>query len=502
MRWKVVVGNLGSILKLFGFAFLIPVIPAFWYQEAPLFFGFLPYNALVFLFMTSFTISLGYPAEAFGRPEDFHHDEAIVLVSFTWLILALLSAIPFLMSYTLLSPIDAFFEAMSGMTTTGATVFSVENTESALFLGNQPKSVLLWRAVLQWFGGMGIIVLSVAILTKLSSGGLSLLSAESPGPTITRLKPKIKETAKVLWFLYCLFTLLLIILLLGARVSLYDAVYHAFTTLPTGGFSPHTQSVAYFSSTVQWIFIFFMIIAGMNFSLHYQAFKGNIRKVFKNTEFQAYLAIITGSTIAITLFISAADIPLRDALFQAVSVMTTTGYSTAAFDAWPDFLRMILLLLMFIGGSAGSTGGGIKVLRIVLIFKMVKRKIKEFAKPRRVMVVRMGDSVVDEKTLSTIAMFFCAYLILFVIGAFVMAALGLDMISAIGASATSLGNVGPGFGLVASDFRAVPPVGRLFMAIFMWIGRLEIFTAVVLFSPELYKKKKLRSLLTFDFRRT
>ncbi len=494
MRWKVVVGNLGSILKLFGFAFLLPVIPAFWYQEAPVFFGFLPYNAFVFFFMASFTITLGYPAEAFGRPEDFHHDEAIVLVSFTWLILALLSAIPFLMSYTISSPIDAFFEAMSGMTTTGATVLTFPLEQHA-------KSVLLWRAALQWFGGMGIIVLSVAILTKLSSGGLSLLSAESPGPTITRLKPKIKETAKVLWFLYCLFTVMLIILLLGARVSLYDAVYHAFTTLPTGGFSPHSNSVAYFSSTVQWIFIFFMIIAGMNFSLHYQAFKGNIKKVFKNTEFRAYLAIIIGSTVAISFFISAADIPIRDALFQAVSVMTTTGYTSTAFDAWPDFLRMILLLLMFVGGSAGSTGGGIKVLRIVIIFKMVKRKLKEFVKPRRVMVVRMGDSVIDETTLNTIAMFFCAYLILFSIGAFVMAALGLDMISAISASATSLGNVGPAFGMVASDFRAVPPAGRLFMAIFMWIGRLEIFTAVVLFSPELYKKKKLRSLLSFDFRR-
>ncbi len=502
MRWKVVVGNLGAILKLFGFAFFVPVFPAIWYQEAPIFFGFLPYNALVFMFMASFTITLGYPAEKFGRPEDFYHNEAIVLVSFTWLILALLSALPFLMTQTLSSPVDAFFEAMSGMTTTGATVFSVENPASPLFLANQPKSVLLWRAVLQWFGGMGIIVLSVAILTKLTSGGLSLLSAESPGPTITRLRPKIKETAKTLWFLYSLFTLMLIILLLGARVSLYDAIYHSFTTLPTGGFSPHSNSIAHFSSIVQWIFIFFMIIAGMNFSLHYQAFEGNIRKVFKNTEFRAYLFIIITSTVIITFLISAAEIPLRDALFQAVSIMTTTGYTTAAFDAWPDILRMILLLLMFIGGSAGSTGGGMKVLRIVLIFKMVKRKIKEFAKPRRVMVVRMGDSVVDEDTLSTIAMFFCAYILLFVIGAFVMTALGLDMISAISASATSLGNVGPGLGMVASDFRAVRPAGRLFMALFMWIGRLEIFTAVVLFNPSLYKKRKLRNLLSFDFRKT
>ncbi|MFP3871747.1 MAG: TrkH family potassium uptake protein [Candidatus Aenigmatarchaeota archaeon] len=494
MRWKVVIGNLGSILKLFGFAFLIPVIPALWYQELPMIFGFLPWNALVFLFLTSFTITLGYPAEKFGRPEDFYHNEAIVLVSFTWIALALISSLPFLMTYTFSSPINAFFEAMSGITTTGATVFPFP-------LEDHAKSILLWRAVLQWLGGMGIIVLSVAILTKLSRGGLSLLEAESPGPTITRLKPKIKETAKILWYIYCIFTLLLVILLLGARLSPYDAVYHAFTTMPTGGFSPYTNSIAYFSSTIQWIIIPFMIIAGVNFSLHYQAFKGNFWKVFKNTEFKAYLAIIFGATMIITFLGAPADIPLRDALFQSVSIMTTTGYTSASFDAWPELFRMILLMLMFVGGSAGSTGGGIKVLRIVIIFKLIKRKFVEFINPRRVLVVRMGDSVVDEKTLDTVAMFFCAYLVLFAIGSFVMVGLGLDMVSAFAASATSLGNVGPGFGLVATDFRSVPIAGRLFMALLMWIGRLEIFTAVVLFSPSLYKRKKLRNLLSFNFRR-
>ncbi|MBS3816098.1 MAG: TrkH family potassium uptake protein [Candidatus Thermoplasmatota archaeon] len=495
MRWKVVIGNLGSILKIFGLAFFVPVIPAVWYFEAPIIFGFLPYNALVFLFMASFTITLGYPAQTFGRPEDFYNNEAIVLVSFTWIILALISSVPFLMTSTLSSPIDAFFEAMSGLTTTGATVLSFPLNEYA-------KSIMLWRALLQWLGGMGIIVLSVAILTKLSSGGLSLLEAEAPGPTITRLKPKIKETAKTLWYIYCLFTLMLVIILLGARVSLYDAVYHSFTTMPTGGFSPHTNSVAYFSSTIQWIFIPFMIIAGVNFSLHYQAFHGNFKKVLKNSEFRTYLGIIIGATAIITFLGAPAEIPLRDALFQTVSVVTTTGYTTAAFDAWPELFRMLLLMLMFIGGSAGSTGGGMKVLRILLIFKMVKRKLKEFINPRRVLVVRMGDSVVDEKTLETVAMFFCAYLLIFAVGAFILVALGLDMISAFAASATSLGNVGPGLGLVASDFRAIPVSGRLFMAIFMWIGRLEVFTAIVLFNPSLYKKKKLRKLLSFEFSRS
>jgi len=490
MRWKVIVGNLGSILKLFGFAFLVPVIPALWYQEAPLFLGFFPANALIYLFLASFTVTLGYPAQNFGRPEDFYQNEAIVIVSLTWIVLALISSLPFLLTSTLTSPIDAFFEAMSGMTTTGATVLPFP-------LEQHPRSLMLWRGFLQWLGGMGIIVLSVAILTKLSSGGLSLLEAEAPGPSITRLKPKIKETAKILWYLYCLFTLMLILLLLGARVSLYDAVYHSFTTMPTGGFSPHSESIAYFSSTVQWIFIPFMIIAGVNFSLHYQAFKGNFRKLLKNSEFKAFLGIIAVSTIIITLVGASMGIPLRDALFQSVSILTTTGYTTAAFDRWPEVLRLLLLILMFIGGSAGSTGGGLKVMRIVLVFKMIKRKFKEFINPRRVEVVRMGDTVVDEKVLDMVVMFFCAYLIIFAIGAFIMVGLTGDLVTGIAASATALGNVGPGLGLVATDFGEVQQSGKLIMAIFMWIGRLEVFTAIALFSPQLYKKRKLRSILSF-----
>ncbi|MBS3781254.1 MAG: TrkH family potassium uptake protein [Candidatus Thermoplasmatota archaeon] len=500
MRWKVIVGNIGSVLKLFGLAFLVPVIPALWYQEAPLVFGFLPATALVFLFVASFTISLGHPAQAFGRPEDFYQNEAIVIVSLTWIVLALVSSLPFLITGVLTSPIDAFFEAMSGMTTTGATVLPYP-------LEQHPKSLMLWRGFLQWLGGMGVIVLSVAILTKLSSGGLSLLEAESPGPTMTRLKPKIKETAKWLWYLYGLLTLMQVLMLLGAKVSLYDAVYHSFTTMATGGFSPHTGSIGYFSSTVQWIIIFFMIMAGTNFALHYQVFRGNIRNALKNSEFRTYLAIIFGATVFITLVnvgtTIGGELPIisdiRHSLFQAVSIMTTTGYATVNFDKWPEVLRLLLLILMFIGGSAGSTGGGMKVMRVLLVFKMIKRKFKQFINPRRVEVVRMGDSVIDEKVLDTVVMFFCGYLIIFAVGAFIMVGMGLDIVSGIAASATTIGNVGPGLGMVGpeNNFRAVPLYGRLVLSLLMWIGRLEVFTAIALFSPQLYKKRKLRSILSF-----
>lgn len=496
MRWKVVFGNIGSILKIFGFAFLLPVIPALYYFEDPIVLGFIPYNVIIFLFMTAFTITIGYPLEAFGRAEDFYQNEAIVIVGMTWIVLALFASLPFLLSQTLTSPIDAFFEAMSGMTTTGATVLPYPLEQHA-------KSVLLWRGFLQWMGGMGVIVLSVAILTKLTSGGMNLLEAEAPGPTITRLKPKIKETAKILWYIYALLTLCEIILLLGAGVSPYDAVYHSFTTMATGGFSPHTASIAFFSGTVQWIIIFFMILAGINFSLHFQMFQGNIKKALKNSELRTYLFIIFSATILVTLVNIDKSIPvvntIRDAIFQVTAIMTTTGFATVNFDTWPELLRMLLLLLMFVGGSAGSTGGGMKVLRILLVFKMVWRKIKEFTNPRRVLVVRVGDSVVDEGTLNTIAMFFSAYLMIFAIGSMIMVGFGLDLVSAISATATSLGNVGPGLGLVgpSNNFRGVPIAARFILTLLMWIGRLEIFTAIVLFNPSLYKKPKIRNIINF-----
>ena len=496
MRWKVVMGNIGSILRLFAIAFLAPIIPAIYYQETPMLFWNVPLNVIIFLFMSAFTFTLGYPFQAFGKAEDFYYDEAVVIVSSTWLILALLSSIPFLLMGVFTSPINGFFEAMSGMTTTGATVISYP-------LEQYPKSIMLWRGLLQWMGGMGVIVLSVAILTKLSKGGLSLLEAEAPGPSIERLKPKIKETAKILWYIYALLTLCEIILLLGAGVSLYDSVYHSFTTMATGGFSPHTDSIAYFSSTVQWIIIFFMIAAGVNFSLHYQMFEGNFRKAFRNSEFKAYLLIIFLATGVIALILLGEGMPyldsIRHGMFQVCALMTTTGYATIDFNAWPDVARMILLMLMFIGGSAGSTGGGMKVLRIVLIFKMIGRKFKEYINPRRVVVVKLGEKVVPERTLNTVGMFFAAYIIIFALGSLIMAVLGLDLISAISATATTLGNVGPGLGLVGptKNFTQVPQVGKLFLALFMWIGRLEVFTALVLFDPALYKARGLKRMLKF-----
>ncbi len=496
MRWKLVFGNLGSILKFFGFAFYVPVIPALYYYEAPLAFDFLPMNALIFLVLANFTIMIGFIFELFGDTGDFDDDEAVVIVSSSWLILALLSSIPFLLSGMLSSPIDGFFEAMSGMTTTGATVLPSP-------LEQHPKSVMFWRGFLQWMGGMGVIVLSVAILSKLTRGGLTLLESEAPGPSITRLKPKIMETAKILWYIYALLTLCQTILLLSAGLSLYDSVYHSFTTMSTGGFSPYTDSIAYFGSPVQWIIIGFMLMGGINFSLHYQAFKGDFKKAFSNRELQTYLVVLFGASVVISYLLIGTGMltgeSIRHGVFQVVSLSTSTGYATANYDQWPNLARMLLLLLMFVGASAGSTGGGIKVVRIMLVFKNVARSFKQFINPRRVLVVRLGGRVIDENILTSISMFFMAYLLIFAIGALILVGLGLDLMTSISGSVSAMSNVGPALAGLGPSFnaRVVPPAGRLLLSILMWIGRLEIFTAVVLFNPGLYKRKRFGSILKF-----
>lgn len=496
MRWKVVLGNLGSILKLFGFAFYIPVIPALYYFEEPLFYGFMPLNALIFLFMANLTITIGYPMEAFGKAEDFHHHEAVVIVSSSWLLLALLASVPFLLAGMLTHPIDGFFEAMSGLTTTGATVLPYP-------LEQHPKSVMLWRALLQWMGGMGIIVMSVAVLSKLSRGGLSLLEAEAPGPSITRIKPKIMETAKILWYIYALLTLCQLLLLLGAGLTLYDSVYHSFTTMSTGGFSNYSHSIAHFGSPVQWIIIGFMILGGINFSLHYQAFKGRFKTILSNTEFKVYLAILIFTSLVMIYILSGTGMEqgetLRKGIFQTVAIGTGTGYNVGEFYNWPDLARIIIFILMFVGASAGSTAGGIKILRVILVFKVVGRTMKEYINPRRVTVVRLGDRVIDEKTLNLISVFFIAYLLIFAIGTMVLVAMGMDLVTSMGGSVSALSNVGPTISPlgITESYELIPPAGRMMLAMFMWIGRLEIFTAVVLFSPELYRRKPLDSILRF-----
>lgn len=492
LRPKIVIGNIGTILKFFSLVFLIPIIPAFIFNE-PLFNLYyikIPFTALVFMGCSFFTFTIGFILEKIGIKKDFTDKEGFAIVSMGWLVIVLFASLPFIFTNSVASIIDGYFEAMSGVTTTGATVLSFP-------LENHFQSILFWRALLQYIGGMGIIVLSVALLTRLTSGGKRLIESEVAGSSIHNLKPTIMQTARLLWLVYGFFTVAQILILRFIGIPLYECIYHAFTTMSTGGFSMHTNSIAHYDPIVHWVIFFFMIIGGTNFTLHYYALHGKSERYRKDSEFRFYILIIGFVVLLITINLIGTGIVklegLRLAAFQSTSIITGTGYSVVNYDAWSSFAKFLLFIFMFIGGCAGSTSGGMKQVRILLMFKMLKKKIMQFLHPNAVIHVRLGNKVIADKTLQTITMFFFAYILIFIISTTVMLALGMDMITGASASASSLGNVGPALGNLGPEFNyaAVPEVGKIWLSFIMWIGRLEIFTALILFVPTAYKRETL-----------
>ena len=492
MRWRVVMGNIGTILKFFSFSMFIPLIASLVYWEKDIIWGLYPANALIFLFLILFSITVGLLLERLGSPFDFSDTEAFAIVSISWLIIALISTLPFILSGVLPNFVDAFFESMSGLTTTGATVLQVTSGD---YLDSYPHSIMLWRALIQWIGGMGMIVLSVAILAKFTRGGVRLLSAESPGPTLTRLKPRVTHTAKVMWLVYCGFSLTEFILLYIFGMNAYDAMYHTFTTMATGGFSSRIGSVGEYSCMIQWTITIFMIVAGVNFALLYYSFKGRARDMLRDAEFRFYVGVFLISTFIISIAIYGSENngfdSVRLSAFQVASILSTTGYSTANFDVWPEFARLLLLFLMFIGGCAGSTGGGIKNIRILIVLKTLGRKFKKLGRERMVVPIKVAGNPVPESLVEHITSFFLLYILLFVVGTGLIVGLGLDMVSGASAVAASLGNVGPGLARVGptGDYAFLSPWGKVILALLMWVGRLEIFTVVAIFNPALYRKK-------------
>ncbi len=501
MRWRVILGNIGTLLKFFSFFMLIPLVVSLIYWEKPLIGGIYPANAFYFLFLILFTITLGLLLERLGRPYDFLDVEAFAIVALSWLIIALISTTPFMLSNTLPSFVDAFFESMSGLTTTGATVLHVETGD---YLDNYAHSIMLWRALIQWLGGMGVIVLSVAILSKFTRGGIKLIKAESPGPTITRLKPRVTHTAKVMWLLYLGFSIVEFTALFLLGMNPYNALYHTFTTMATGGFSSTVDSIAAFSPAIQWTITVFMVICGVNFALIYYAFRGNVKEMLRDAEFRCYITIFLMSSVIIAFFIhdanSNAGDSLRLSFFQTASIISTTGYATADFNAWPEMARFILLMLMFVGGSAGSTGGGIKNIRIVILLKVILRKFRKLGRSRRVIPVTLGGKAISESLIDNITSFFLIYLLLFLLGTGAVIGLGLDIISGASATAACIGNVGPGLYQVGptKDFAFLPDASKIILALLMWIGRLEIFTVLALFSGSSLKKKYIPPLLKIN----
>jgi trk system potassium uptake protein len=413
--------------------------------------------------------------------------EGYAVVSFSWLAIGIAGALPYLISGVIASPAAALFESISGFTTTGATVFAT--------IEPLPRGILFWRALTQWIGGMGIIVLGVAILPFLGIGGMQLFRAEVPGPTTERLKPRIAQTAKALWLVYGALTAAQAALLMAGGMPGFDAITHAFTTLSTGGFSTQTASYAEYSAYLQYVTITFMLMAGINFTLHYRALTGRPR-YHADSEWKAFMLIVGLATVFVAgaLFIedrsAGIEQTLRDALFQVISISTTTGYVSRDYEQWPAFAQIVLLLLMFVGGMAGSTAGGMKVIRVLAFFRQGVSALKRALHPRAVVVTRVSGKPIRENDLLTILAFILFFLLLFVAGTLALAALGHDILTSIGASAATLGNIGPGLGGVGAveNYGWMGPASHLLLCFLMLVGRLEIFTVLLLFHPDLWRR--------------
>ncbi len=436
-----------------------------------------------------------------GHRKEVKQKEGYIIVTFGWIVMSISGMLPYIFSGAIPDVTNAFFETISGYTTTGASI--MDDIES------MPKGILFWRSLTHWIGGMGIIVLAIAILPLLGIGGMQLFAAEAPGPSADKLHPRITDTAKRLWLIYVGYTVAETILLKLAGMSFFDAINHALATLSTGGFSTKNASVAYWNNEplIQYIIIFFMFLAGTNFVLSYFAFKGKVQKVIKDEEFKLYLLFIVSATVIAALVIhfradiseltpgypmvlGQAESSFRHALFQVIAVVTTTGFVSADFTQWTPFLTIFFFGLFFVGGSAGSTSGGIKVIRHLLIIKNGVLEFKRTLHTNAVIPVRYNNKTVKEKIVYNLIGFFVLYMLLFVIGALVLGFLGLDFESAIGGAASSLGNVGPALGSLnpVSNFNSLPDLAKWWCGFLMLAGRLELFTVLILLTPYFWKR--------------
>ena len=477
MNNKIVLNVLGGLLRFLGLIMVVPLLVAYYYDES-----LYPFIVAVLITgLTGIILSLKYKSD-----EDWKTREGFAIVALGWLAAATFGAIPYV--FDGITPLNALFESMSGFTTTGATVF--------VDIESHSRSILFWRSMTQWLGGMGIIMLFIAILPKLGVAGRQLFRAEAPGPTEDKLKPRIRETAKILWMVYVVISLIEVGLLLLAKMSLYDAVTHTFTTMACGGFSPYADSVKAFNSPlIEGIITLFMFIAGANFALHYKTLYVNKKSLLKDNEFKFYATIVLFATGLLTVLLwrdmdySAFD-SLRYAVFQVISIITTTGFATTDFNLWSDSARMLLFTIMFIGGSAGSTAGGIKVVRVLLLLKYGRRELFKSIHRKAIKPIKFNGTTVSDDVMKSIVSFVVIYLIIFMVSSGILSILGMDMISSLTASIATLGNIGPGFNMIGpmANFDVVHPIGKLVLIANMWIGRLEVFTVIVMLTPEFWKK--------------
>jgi trk system potassium uptake protein TrkH len=520
----------GTVLKYLVVPLLVPVVVAVIYGE----------TVIPFVVTMLVTLSVGLGLERLKPDPDIGAREGFLMVAVTWFAVAVVGAIPYLIeawgipmlvepahpTSTLGNPANALFESMSGFTTTGATVLGEISYDA------HTRGIMMWRQLTQWLGGMGIVVLAVAILPELSVGGAQLMDAEAPGPGIEKLSPRIAETARALWGAYLGLTLLEILLLYGLHefgmapnMTAYNSIAHGLTTMPTGGFSPEAQSIEAFSAAVQWVIVPFMIAAGTNFALFWHVLTGEPRRVIEDSEFKFYVGVLgvlsgllalvlfTGDAMLATapadgtfdqayldefrgLILGDAEASLRQAVFQVVSIVTTTGYASMDFNAWSPLGQYLLLFAMFIGGSAGSTGGAVKIVRWYVILKSIRRELFTTAHPDAIRPVRLAGRALDERAIRGIYAFTLLYLVAFFVGTGLLfldaSRIGqsLSILETMSAVAATLGNVGPGFGVVGpmGSYLSFSNVGKAFMIVLMWIGRLEILPVLVLLTPGYWRR--------------
>lgn len=491
INFPTVFGILGAFIFFLGFALLTPMIIAFIYDEEVWH---------TFLTSASIAFALGGLLYYFFRTDyELRIREGLLVVSLTWLILSLVGALPFIISGILPSYTDAVFETMSGLTTTGATILGGETSSGFLNpeIESLPKSMLYWRSLAHWLGGMGIIVLSLAILPLLGVGGMQLFQAESPGPTADKLTPRVQSTAKLLWGVYVAFTAAEFLLLwVHPSMNWFEALNHAFSTLATGGFSTKNASIQAFDSVyIDTIITLFMFLAGINFAMHYRLLKGDTKSFLNNreTRFYTLITIIGIVVLSSSLWIFdeySLGSAIRYGAFQAVSIITTTGFGTDDYELWYSFGAFVLFLFFFAGGCAGSTGGGPKMIRWMIVIRNSYREIRQIIHPKAVLPIRIGNKTINSDTQRTVLSFFILYLFMFALGGFVMAAMGYDFSSAFGASIACLGNIGPGWGEFGptDSFAQIPIIGKWVLILLMMIGRLEVFTVLLIFTPAFWKQ--------------
>ena len=479
---SVVLNVVGTLIIITGFLMALSIPFSFYYDDG---------MQGVFIKSTIITLIVGLLTKYLTRKkksDEVKKREGYLIVAIGWFAMIICSAIPYLMSGAFDGTTNAFFETISGLTTTGSSILN--NIEQ------MPESILFWRSMTQWIGGMGIIVLTIAILPLLGVGGMELFASEAPGPTKDKIHPRIKETAKRLWLIYVFLTLLETTLLWLAGMSLFDAINHALTNVSTGGFSTKQASIGHFTSPlIQYIIILFMFIGGINFTLLYFGAKLKFKKFIENDEFKWFVCAIPFLLLIIFPLVNQVsdnnlETSFRHALFQIVSIMTGTGYSNADFTTWGAFATFIFFLLMFSGASAGSTTGGVKIVRIGLLIKNTALEFKRRLHPNAIIPVQLNGKGVSPKIIYNLLAFVFFYLFVFVTGSIALTFIGLDFQDAVGASATAISNVGPGIGSVgpSASFAHLPDAAKWVLSFLMILGRLELFTIAILFTPYFWKR--------------